>query len=53
MEISTEELKEIKSYLKSAHKMAHSEDWNESRAQELIVDLGTLYEEIWPQEADD
>ena len=35
---------EIKSLLKDLHKMSISEDWSETKAQELIMWGGQLYE---------
>lgn len=45
--ISSEELYKIKDFLKAVHEMAQNEDWNESRAQELIMDGADLYENLF------
>lgn len=43
MEIDTQTLYEIQKLLKRMYDMSQSEDWDESTAQELIMDGGDLY----------
>lgn len=47
MNISTEDLEHIKDLLNWASIMSEKEDWDESEAQSLVMELGTLYHEIW------
>ena len=51
MEISTKELKRLENYLKSIKDFSEKEDWSESYAQELVMDGGLLYDEIFEEEA--
>ena len=43
MEIDTRTMTQIINLLKAMYDIAQSEDWDESRAQELIMDGGDLY----------
>ena len=37
----------VQAFMKSAYKMSQSESWNESRAQEFIMELAELYETMY------
>jgi len=37
----------VQAFMKGAYKMMQSEDWNESRAQEFIMELAELYEKMY------
>jgi len=50
--ISNEELKKLKNYLKNIKNFSEKEDWEEYYAQELIMDGGLLYDEIFNDDFD-